>query len=192
MGSARLDGIAGDADEGVDELPLVGSFAVGEADLACLPSWQADGQHLLQLAAAAQRAQEKLRAEIHAAAALAERDHGIGVIRPGADADRRADAPQRLLGGKAGDILRPAAEEERTIPKNGIVLRLHGAVALFRRQAARLQKRAGDELCSASAARVKLRSRASAEIYSMVCRFMVLPPSQVFPVVYTKINSFTL
>ena len=123
MISAGLDGGAGGVEEGGDELPLVGPFAVGEADLACLPSWQADGQHLLQLAAAAQRAQEQLGAEIHAAAALAERDHGIGVIRPGADADRRADAPQRLLGGKAGDILRPAAEEERTIPKNGIVLR---------------------------------------------------------------------
>ena len=81
-----MDSIAGGAEEGGDELPLVGPFAVGEADLACLPSWQADGQHLLQLAA----------------------------------------ATQRLLGGKAGDILCPAAEEERTIPKNGIVLRLHG------------------------------------------------------------------
>ena len=47
-------------------------------------------------------------------------------------------------------------------------------------------------ICRASAARVKLRSRARTAKYSIVCRFMVFPLSQVLPVSYTRIYSFTM
>ena len=47
-------------------------------------------------------------------------------------------------------------------------------------------------ICRASAARVKLRSRVRTEKYSIVCRFMVFSLSQVLPVSYTRIYSFTM
>lgn len=47
-------------------------------------------------------------------------------------------------------------------------------------------------ICRAAAARVKLRSRARTEKYSIVCRFMVFPLSQVLPVSYARIYSFTM
>lgn len=84
--------------------------------------------------------EQKLRAETDPAAALAEGDHRVGVIRPGTDADRRADGAQRGLRGKAGDILRAAAEHEGTVPEDRVILFADGPRALLRRQAVRLQQ----------------------------------------------------